>query len=84
MSRFINQSEIANFSENAARNEVIREDGVVTVYSGTPDIKDPAHADEGDWTISKTVITTDGTTSVETQWARGQWNNRKTLTYKYL
>ena len=85
MTPFINQSETANFSENAARNEVVNKDGATVVYSGTPDLKDPNEADNGDWTISRTTVTQDdGIILVDTVWARGKWAERKTLTYKYL
>lgn len=85
MPRFINQSEVANFSENAARTEVFKENGATVVYSGTPDCKDPGQADNDRWTISRTTVTKDnGVILVDTVWARGAWTERKTLTYKYL
>lgn len=87
MPKFINQTEAASFAENAARNEVITANGVTTVYSGTPDVKDPTQADSGSWTICRTIVTKDdqtGATCVETAWAQGSWNDRATLTYKYL
>lgn len=84
---FINQTEAACFAENAALTEVITANGITTVYSGTPSIKDPAKADSGTWTICRTIVTKNnqnGATCVETAWAIGSWNDRATLTYKYL
>lgn len=85
MPRFINQSEVANFSENAARNEIIKNNGAIIVYSGTPDLKNPDESDNGDWTICRTTVTqANGVILVDTVWARGTWTERTTLTYKYL
>lgn len=87
MPKFINQTEAASFSENAARNEVITTAGATIVYSGTPDFKDPAEADNGNWIICRTVVTTDNQTGAirtDSTWAQGSWNDRATLTYKYL
>lgn len=85
MNRFINQTEAAAFAENAARTEVTDDNGTTVVYSGTPHQKDPDRADDGDWTISRTTVSqANGATLVDTQWATGHWEDRQTLTYKYL
>ena len=86
MNKFINQMEAAAFAENAARQEVVTgQDGTVTVYNGTPDQKDPTMAEQGDWTISRTIVRkSNGNIVVETTWAHGAWANRSSLTYKYL
>ncbi len=84
---FINQTEAACFAENAALTEVITANGITTVYSGTPSIKDPAKADSGTWTISRTVVTTNAQTKaimVETRWGKGRWEDRDKLNYNYI
>lgn len=86
MNKFINQMEAAAFAENAARQEVVTgQNGTVTVYSGTPDLKDPAVAEQGDWEISRTIVQkSNGNIVIETTWAHGSWDDRASLTYKYL
>ena len=80
----INQTELAAFAENAPRAEVITSGATTTVYSGIPANPDPAKADTCLWTICRTVVTRQGsTTSVETTWARGLWADRSTLNYLY-
>lgn len=81
---FINQTEMAAFADNAARTEVTQSGGATVVYGGTPDIDDPSRADQGEWTICRTTVRQqNGTTLVETAWAKGRWDERASLTYKY-
>lgn len=57
-----------------------------TVYGGKAGVTDPSTADSRtDWDIMRSVIVEDGnTTTVTTEWGKGSWTNRASLTFKYL
>lgn len=75
-------------ADNDARTEVIRqEDGSLLIYSGNPQIKDPAGADNGPWSICRTIVTQDaetGSATIENTWTVGPWNKRALLNYNYI
>lgn len=88
---FINFAEIAGLvSEGFNKTEIITSTNddvkTTTVYGGKANVTDPATADSRtDWNIRRTVIVEDGeTTTVTNTWAEGAWDDRTTLTYKYL
>lgn len=86
MKTFPNQSEKAAFADNAARTEIVSDGaGATVIYEGTPSASDPALADASPWTISRTVVTENGdSTLIDTRWAEGRWDDREKLTYKYI
>lgn len=88
---FINYSELAGltnagFNKTEINVSVSGTTKTTTVYGGKANVTDPATADSRtDWEIMRSVIVEDGdTTTVTTAWSRGSWNDRASLTYKYL
>ncbi len=89
---FINNAEMAGLvSEGFDLTEVTTvESGsttVTTIYGGKCDRQDPSIGTQAldVWKIRRTIISEDGnTTKIEKTWAEGAWENRESLTYKYL
>ena len=88
---FINNVEMAGFGEGFAKSEIAavtsNDTTTTTIYAGTPNRTDPSPATDAAsvWKIKRTVIVDDGTTTTITEtWAEGSWDNRASLTYKYL
>ena len=91
---FINNAEMgALVAAGMAETEVAKTttNGVTTttIYAGAPFRKTVQTGDQVAstvvWKIRRTVIVEDGdTTTVTNTWAEGAWDDRTTLTYKYL
>ena len=85
MNKFINQTEAAAVADNPARIETHTEDGATIIYAGNPEEKDLDQADNGPWIIRRTTVTeSDSTTLIETVFAFGRWQDKESLTYKYI
>ena len=89
---FINNAEMAGLvSEGFDLTEVTTvESGsttITTIYGGKCGRQDPSSSTQAldVWKIRRTIISEDGnTTKIEKTWAEGAWENRESLTYKYL
>ena len=92
MRNFINNAELAGLAaEGFARQEVTTSTSngtkTTTIYAGKPNVRstDASTDDRTDWTICRTVVVDDGTTTnVTVTWAEGSWTNRASLTYQYI
>lgn len=92
---FINNAEMAalvdaGMAEIEVTKTTVGAVTTTTIYAGAPfrrivdEGSDNAHT-EAVWKIRRTVIVEDGdTTTVTNTWAEGAWDDRTTLTYKYL
>ena len=92
---FINNAEMAalvdaGMAETEVTKTTVDDVTTTTIYAGAPHRRivdaggDNTHT-EAVWKIRRTVIVEDGdTTTVTNTWAEGAWDDRTTLTYKYL
>lgn len=92
---FINNAEMAalvaaGMAETEVTKATVDDVTTTTIYAGAPTREtvnqngDNTHTMEV-WRIRRTVIVEDGdTTTVTNTWAVGAWDDRTTLTYKYL
>ena len=92
---FINNAEMAalvdaGMAETEVTKTTVDDVTTTTIYAGAPYRRtvdaggDNTHTEEV-WKIRRTVIVEDGdTTTVTNTWAEGAWDDRTTLTYKYL
>lgn len=86
MAPFINFSELYNSGGSFARQEVIENGTTTTVYGGYSPCDDPTPETDakGGWLIRRLiVIETGGVQNIECTWAKGSWNNRANLEYKF-
>lgn len=91
---FINNAEMAalvdaGMAETEVTKTTVDDVTTTTIYAGAPyrrTVYDGGNANtEEVWKIRRTVIVEDGdTTTVTNTWAEGAWDDRTTLTYKYL
>lgn len=88
---FINFTELAGLSaEGFDKTEIVNSTSettkTTTIYGGKANVTDPeAAASRSDWEIRRVVIFEDGDTiTITKMWSKGSWNDRATLTYKYL
>lgn len=90
MDNYINYSEMHAAGDGFDLQSIYKSEknGLVTttVYSGYAPEKAPTLATRANnaWVIRRTVIVEDSTQKeVETTWAKGSWNDRVSLSYKY-
>lgn len=92
---FINNAEMAalvdaGMAETEVTKTTVDDVTTTTIYAGAPSRRtvdaggDNTHT-EAVWKIHRTVIVEDGdTTHITVTWSEGAWDDRTTLTYKYL
>lgn len=79
----------AGMAETEVTKATVDDVTTTTIYAGAPfhrTVYDGGvAATEEVWKIRRTVIVEDGdTTTITNTWAEGAWDDRTTLTYKYL
>ncbi len=83
---FINFTELYASGSTFDKQEVIATDGLTTVYGGYAPSPDPTPDTDakGSWMIRRLIVEeSGGIQTVTCTWARGSWDQRATLTYKY-
>ena len=83
---FINFSELYNAGGSFARQEVTASGTTTTIYGGyAPNPEPDADTDAmPGWLIRRLVVTESGATqNIECTWARGSWDDRASLDYRY-
>ena len=82
---FINFSELYNAGGSFARQEVIEDGGITTIYGGYAPSAEPT--DDTDnrqgWKICKQVVEAGNPQTITCMWAKGTWAGRYDLVYKY-
>lgn len=91
MAPFINFTELYNSGGSFAKQEVLTttsgDTTVTTVYGGYAPCADTSSETDArpTWLIRRLVVIDTGTTqNITCTWARGSWNNRASLEYKYF
>lgn len=87
MTPFINFTELYSAGGSFDRQEVVEGSGTSTVYGGYAPSAEPTPetAAKGGWLIRRLVVTeSGGTQTIECTWARGSWDARASLEYKYM
>lgn len=91
MTSFINYSELYSAGGSFSKQEITAVTSgsttTTTIYGGYAPVDDPSPDTDArpTWLIRRLVVVDNGTTqNIECTWARGSWNNRASLDYKYF
>ena len=91
MPPFINFSELFSAGGSFSKQEITTVTSgsttTTTIYGGYSPVDDPSPDTDArpTWLIRRLVVVDNGTTQqIICTWARGSWNNRASLEYKYF